>query len=134
MFAGKRHSPQLSPYVPPEVLIASASKQSCFALPSADIWALGVVAFEALTGQRLVGSNRSFSAVSSSFWNTEAILPELYALAKGSSAYPWEVAVGRLPEAWAWCPSRVELQICLARNPVERPSAATLLESLRQRT
>lgn len=132
--AGSRHYPQISPYLPPEVLVAAASKQSCFALPSADVWALGTVAFEALTGNHLVGNNRSFSAVSSSFWNTEVVLPELYALAEGATAYPWEGAVGSMPEAWAWCPSRVELQKCLARSPVERPSAAMLLELLRQRT
>lgn len=105
------------PYAPPEAINADRDREDLTVAPSLDIWALGVIVFEALTGQPpfppCCGS-RSIAAC-----------------AAGETPYPWETGVGEVPEAWTNARMHELVAPCLSRDPAQRPSAQALLEALR---
>lgn len=82
---------------------------------SADIWALGVIAYEALTDSYVFPAHVSRAE-------------HLYAAAEGTVKYPWETLQpdAQIARLRVW-PS---FAACLARAPAARPSAAQLLASL----
>jgi serine/threonine protein kinase len=73
-------APQFTPaYAAPEVLLAYEQKFPFAADPSQDIWAVGVMLYEALTCSKAAPPGTS----------TAGYLE----LARGDRAYPWEAAV-----------------------------------------
>ena len=87
------------------------------ATTAVDMWAVGVIAYELMTG---------YPAFPEVDWTGE----DIESAALGTLPYPWEGEVGTFVEI----PSQLVLwravQGCLARSPQKRPSAATLLGQL----
>lgn len=75
--------------------------------PSHDIWALGVVAFEAVTQSRALTSQAQIAQC-----------------VQGGAAYPWEVPPGAQPQAWRQSRLRPLVAPCLQRDAALRPTAA----------
>ena len=84
--------------------------------PSLDVWALGVIAYESLTG----------NAVFPPFSDTK----RTHECACGHAQYPWEVDAA--PDTWRKARSRSIFERCLQRRPQARPSAAEVLQALRK--
>ena len=103
-------------YAAPEVILAFNDKRSVAVTPAQDVWALGVMVFEALTRQPAVDP---FGRV-----------PGCLALARGERAYPWEASGA---QGGGFRRSRVWQLVapCLARDPAERPSAAAVVDAVR---
>lgn len=80
-----------------------------------DIWALGVISYEALTGERGV----------SALGGIETILE----LADGEP-YPWEAS--QPPPSFAKSRVRAVVDMCLKRDPSHRASAAQVLVMIDQ--
>jgi serine/threonine protein kinase len=101
---------QFTPYyAAPEVIAAYHAQQQIRAQPSVDIWALGVVMFEVLTGTQIMQYCRT--------------MDELADFASGKKAYPWESA----PQAFFEnSNTHAMVRECLRRNPALRPSASAL--------
>ena len=94
-------------YAPPEVVAAYRCEGTVTVAASHDIWALGVMAFEALTGGRALGS-----------------LEQLLACARGDEAYPWDASkLADAPERWRRSRLRPLIEPCLAHDPSQRPAA-----------
>jgi serine/threonine protein kinase len=127
-------------YAPPEVVVAFAAKSRIAAEPSHDVWALGVMVVEALTGRSAISRYSSQE--------------DVIALAKGERLYPWEemvatggsVATGangvgevgdgkpadEAEGAQAYLRSRARpaLEACLRRDAAARPAASELLRMI----
>lgn len=109
-------------YAAPEVVHALEAGSRSMTVDSAvDVWALGVIAFELLTGER------AFPAFNMSAAECERAAQEGIA---GRAQLPWE---GDTPEVALRLKklrglSRSVLQ-CLHRSPAERPTAAALLSA-----
>lgn len=82
--------------------------------PKVDVWALGVVAFELLTGTRV------FSA--------QADRTEVLPYMSGARPLPWE-APGKAPLVRKLGSLRRTVLACLARDPQDRPSSMAVLRS-----
>ena len=102
-------------YAPPEVVNAFIEDTHVAVHPSVDVWALGVMAFEVLSGRHTVQSRG-----------------ELYAFAAGTQPYPWEAAPDTAREPWRKLRLWALVEDCLARDPATRPSAATVVQRLEQ--
>lgn len=102
-------------YAPPEVIVAASTGQRrTVADPKVDVWALGVVAFELLTGTRV------FSA--------QADRAEVLPYMSGARPLPWE-APGKATLARKLGSLRRTVLACLSRNPQDRPSSTDVLRS-----
>jgi serine/threonine protein kinase len=103
-------------YAAPEVVSAlDAGKRSMVVEPALDVWALGVIAFEMLTRQRVFPS---FSAT------REDIMSQLL----GKRLLPWEEgAEGRDDKLVMLRGLKRTVLKCLERDPRGRPSAAGVL-------
>ena len=101
-------------YAAPEVVLAFEDGRALAAHPSADVWSIGVVAYEALTGNSLFSDSASLEQVSEH--------------ANGFQPYPWE-AIKR-GDAFSKCPARHLLASCLERDPMRRTSARELLHGV----
>jgi serine/threonine-protein kinase len=96
-------------YMAPELFSEAAKPPS----PSADIWALGVMLYELLTGQRPFGGTG---------------LPELVQAVRFQEPVPLNALLPRIPAPLADACAR-----CLAKRPADRyPSAAELVDDLRK--
>jgi serine/threonine protein kinase len=101
--------------VAPEVFTAvNAGEQYITVSAAADIWALGVIAFE------LLSRSRAFPAGTSK----EAITSQLF----GQQALPWEEGGSGNAELSKLRGLRKSVLRCLSRNPESRMSAAQLVE------
>ena len=98
-------------YAPPEVLHNYAAGMRVAAHPAADIWALGVMVYEALTD----------GAVFPPYTTTPG---DVYAAASGSARYPWELDRDAQFSRYRVRPA---VEACLARDPAARPSAVQLI-------
>ena len=109
-------------YAAPEVVHAlEAGSRSIEVHPAVDIWSIGVIAFELLTGER------AFSIL-----NMDAIESEQAAQ---------EAIAGRVPLPWEGTSEETQQRLeklrgmrrtvlrCLERDPAERPTAAALLSA-----
>ena len=85
------------------------------AAPSQDVWALGVMVFEALTRRPAVDP----------FGGAEGCKK----LARGEAQYPWEG--GEQDREFGGSRARQLVESCLARDPERRPAAAALVEAIR---
>ena len=98
-------------YAAPEVVAACEEPSDIVAAPAQDIWALGVMAFEAVNGRRAIDST-----------------PELFQCAAGSKLYPWDTAkLDTAPPQWRKSRLRPVIQACLARDPALRLTAAAVV-------
>ena len=104
-------------YASPEVIRAYIDDTHVVVHPSADVWALGVMAFEVLSGRRAVQSSS-----------------ELQAVVSGKQRYPWEVqaAADTGEEPWRKLRLWALVEACLARDPAARPTAATVVQRLQK--
>jgi serine/threonine protein kinase len=116
MHAESRCRPSYSlQYVAPEVFAAvNAGEEYITVSAAADIWALGVIAFE------LLSRSRAFPAGISK----EAITSQLL----GQQALPWEEGGSGNAELSKLRGLRRSVLRCLRRNPESRMSAAELVE------
>ena len=103
------------PYAPPEVVNAYTNSTLVTVEPGADIWALGVMAFEVLSGRRAMQS-----------------ISELYLFASGAQSYPWEAAPDAAAEPWRKLRLWSLVEACLARDPAARPTAAMVVQRVQQ--
>ena len=103
---------QCSPaYAPPEVLQSYAAGMRTTAHPSADVWALGVMVYEALTDDAV-------------FPPFVTAARDVFAAARGSVRYPWELDRDAQFSRYRVRPA---VEACLARDPAARPSAVQLI-------
>lgn len=105
-------------YTAPEVLasIGLSNPPSAPASTEADMWALGIVAFELLTNERVFAPGTP----------TEAIRAAIC----GQVPLPWEDGAAGAEERREKLRGLRRLVMpCLSRDPAQRPSAATVLHS-----
>ena len=116
MHAGEETPPQCTlGYAAPEVIIAYDNKQRVAAAPAQDVWALGVMVFEAFTRKPAVDPFRGAEGCKQ--------------LARGEAKYPWEE--GEQDQEFGGSRARRLVESCLARDPEQRPTAAALVEAIR---
>jgi serine/threonine protein kinase len=102
-------------YASPEVVAVFEAGQATHAVaPAADVWALGVIAFEMLTGE----------SVFDPFSGKDAVLSAI----AGRSQLPWEGPrrLELLARLYAFEPC---VMACLQRDPTERPSVGAVVEA-----
>jgi serine/threonine protein kinase len=98
----------------PEVLLAAESNTPVLAADTAtDIWALGVIAFELISSQHLFPPGTSQATIRGAIF--------------GAKPMPWE----NIPEHRR-TPLQASVMKCFAREPTERPRAATLAAEWRE--
>ena len=103
-------------YAPPELVRAwHLGLRTCVSDPATDMWALGVIAFELLTGQPAFPRGTPTSEV------RDRIL--------GVSHLPWETEAGRTRRVPELRFLRRSVAACLDREPQQRPTSAALLDS-----
>ena len=100
-------------YAPPDVVNAARADRDIAMSPAQDLWALGVIAFEAVVG---VTAMTSVNAIDE--------------CASGVAKYPWEQPPQAQPTAWRKSKLRSLITPFLSRDPQARPSATALLEAL----
>ena len=101
-------------YAAPEILQSYAAGRRIPAHPAADIWALGVMVYEALTGALAFPPFRKRPV-------------EVYEAAGGSARYPWE---SDRDVQFSRYRIRPVVEACLARDAAARPSAVQLIAQL----
>ena len=101
-------------YAAPEVLQSYAAGMRIAAHPAVDIWALGVMVYEALTG----------ALVFPPFGQRPV---DVYAAASGSASCPWGL---HRNVRFSRYRIRPVIEACLARDAAARPSAVQLLAQL----
>ena len=105
-------------YAPPEAILAHVAREQLTVTPALDIWALGVIIYECLTGQV------TFSRFSG--------MEEVLGCAQGTRPYPWERPAAEQPPEWRKARARPVFERCLARDPGLRPTASTLMQYVRR--
>jgi serine/threonine protein kinase len=113
-------------YAAPEVVQAYCARQLVTVHPAQDVWALGVIVYEAITGAPAFGRMANLDTV--------------YAAAHGQAAYAWEAGArggtsgggGGSDGAAAFARSRVREAVlrCLHREPARRPTASQVLKAV----
>ena len=108
--AGASRWPQCTlSHAPPEIVAAAWENRFVTVHPSHDVWALGVIAYEAVTGTRAVQS-------------TSAAV----ACAQGGAPYPWEAPPEAQNQAWRQSRVRAIVEPCLSRYASVRPHATQI--------
>jgi serine/threonine protein kinase len=103
-------------YAAPEAINAHIAAAELTVEPSLDVWAIGVIVYECLTG------TPTFSSLDTK--------ETVFGCAKGDVAYPWERDVHELPDRWRRSRARNIFGDCLSRDAAARPTAAQLVKSL----
>ena len=115
--AGERRAVSCTlPYAPPEAVNAHFGAREIKVSPALDIWAIGVIVYESLTGTQTFGNSASLAA--------------LQLCSTGEELYPWERELAAQPEPWRRARCRGVFEACLSREPAKRPSALGLLRHL----
>ena len=118
---GETAYPRCTPrYAPPEVLVAHDAEQRIVVQPSQDVWALGVMVFEAVTGTNATPGRIKAATV--------------YDRAHGKELYPWEEPPDAQPATWRRSRLRTLTLSCLLRDASARPSAEELVQSIARMT
>jgi serine/threonine protein kinase len=115
VYAGCLASTHCTAYTSPEVLLSAEEHQALQATPAADIWAAGVMLYEAFSGMRLAES-----------WQcSHAVLT-----ANGSEPYPW--LQPEQSSKWLAVPAKARSTTlaCLCTDPDDRPIASELVQIL----
>ena len=113
--AGNTEFPRCSmAYAAPELLQAYKEHRNICVDGSTDIWSLGVLAYEAVSGS---GAQR--------FSGTDEAIERAY----GRGSFPWETPEG-MTEQFARSRARHVVLSCLRREPARRPTAAQLLQAI----
>lgn len=104
-------------YAAPEVVRAMHERAPITAHSAEDIWALGVVAYEAIASTRVFSSvlDRGSAAL----------------CARGQRRYVWEVP-GACSKAFMRSNMREVVLRCLSRHAADRPAAVTVLRAFSQ--
>lgn len=92
-----------------EVAIAAWKDEKIRVHPSHDVWALGVIAFEAITNERALKGQSN-----------------VVACAHGAQPYPWELPWEQQPVRWRNSRLNKLVMPALARDPAARASAEDL--------
>ena len=100
-------------YAPPDIVTAAKANRDVPMTAAQDLWALGVIAYEAVVGAV------TFTSVTA-----------IGECASGAAQYPWERPLDAQPSAWRRSKLRALITPFLSRDPDARPSAATLLDAL----
>lgn len=100
-------------YAPPEVVLAAFANEHISVQPSHDIWAVGVLAYEAIVKRPALTS-----------------VNQVRACASGHEPYPWELPEDQQASEWHGSRVRGAAMPCLARVASERPDAQTLLSTM----
>ena len=101
-------------YAPPEVVAAYHGRTNITVAAAHDVWALGVIAFEAVVGHLAVQS-----------------LEQLFQCAQGKVPFPWDVSMlSEAPERWRYSRLRPLIEHCLAHDAAERPTAAEVMQQV----
>ena len=98
-------------YSPPELALAVDASRHVIVSASHDVWALAVMAYEAVAQQQVLH-----------------MTGQVFECARGVAQYPWECPEEAQPPAWRQSRLRAVLLPCLSRDTGSRPSATTLLE------
>lgn len=113
--AGQEAPPQCTlGYAAPEVVIAFDERRSIVTDPACDIWALGVMVFEAYTRSHAV--------------DPLAGVKGAVQLARNEASYPWEAE--EVEDTFGGSRGRRVVEACLARDTAQRPSAEALVEAI----
>jgi serine/threonine protein kinase len=102
-------------YAAPEVIVAFSERKDLQSSAAMDIWALGVIVYEALTRQAAVDP----------FGGVNFCLE----LAQGESKYPWED--GEQAFEFRGSRARKVVEACLHRDPERRVAASDIVGSFR---
>ena len=114
LHSGSQQRPRCTlAYAPPDVVAAVHSNHRIEVSPALDMWAVGVMAYEAVVGHRALTA-----------------LSAIKQCAAGTRPFPWELRAEEQESAWRKSRLRGLLARCLSRDPVQRPSAAALAASL----
>jgi serine/threonine protein kinase len=105
-------------YAAPEAINAHSDRTELTVHPSLDMWAIGVILYECLSGRPA--------------FTFPGMIEEVFQCARGELPYPWERPSLELPEGWRKSKARSFFQTCLSREPAARPSAKQLLASMRK--
>jgi serine/threonine protein kinase len=110
--AGEKLFPQCTlAYAPPEVIAAYNAHADVTVAAGHDIWALGVMAYEALAGKPAFPNARS-----------------LFAAARGAEAFPWAPSQRRsAPVGWRKSRLRSLVESCLKEDPAQRATVDDVL-------
>ena len=100
-------------YAPPEVALAVDANRDITIATEHDMWALGVMAFEAVVKRQALTT-----------------LADVQKCARGAAPYPWELPPDHQPPAWRQSRLRGVITPCVARDPRARPTAAGLLAAV----
>jgi serine/threonine protein kinase len=101
-------------YAPPETVRAhAAGARTTTADAAADLWALGVIAYELLAGRRAFARNLGRAAITAQL--------------TGAAPLPWEDERFEFRAARELRALRPSVLACLQRDPARRPSAVRLL-------
>ena len=98
------------PYAPPELITAACDGTGVQASGAHDVWALGVIAYEAIVQGQALQTQQS-----------------ILDCADGRAAYPWELPTEQQPVAWRKSKLRSLVAPCLARSADARPHASDVL-------
>jgi serine/threonine protein kinase len=105
-------------YAPPEAINAHSAREALTVGPSLDMWAVGVILYECLSGRPA--------------FTFPGIIEEVFECATAELPYPWERPAEDLLEGWRKSKARTFFQACLARDPAARLSAKQLLSDMRK--
>lgn len=102
----------------PEVFasVGNSRPPSAVASPEADMWAVGLLSFELLTGERVFPEGTPLSTV--------------HATLRGKTLFPWEEGAANAAKNKEKLRGLQRLVMpCLSRNPKQRPSAKAAITS-----
>jgi serine/threonine protein kinase len=102
-------------YAPPDVVSAVDASRHIIITAAQDMWALGVMAFEAIVQKQ-----------------TLTTISDINECAHGRKLYPWELPAAEQPRAWRQSRLRSLVLPCLARDAAQRPASGELLAQVRR--